>query len=205
MKKVLLVVITLALLGIALGPACANPWPDWSAAGSWPYVTVATTEQASPNDNIFDFLVNVDPGSLEPGWGIKAFVVYADDIIGTPFSQSETTYDAGNTAGWTGLNGGWEWGKLGPSDSAAFGWQTGSPSTYVMSGNSATFSANLGAEAINWDLTHFAVHVSDPNGNTFWAAGNGDNVVPEPASLALLGSGLVSLASWAGLKRRCRK
>ena len=203
MKKVWFVIIALALLGIAIGPACA--WPDWSAAGSWPYVTVTTTEQASPNDNIFDFLVNVDPGSLQPGWGIKAFVVYADDVTGDPFSQGSHDYDAGNTAGWTNLDGGWQPGKLGPSDSAAFGWQTGSPSTYVMSGDSATFSANLGAEAINWDLTHFAVHVSDPNGNTYWAAGNGDNVVPEPASLALLGSGLVSLASWAGLKRRRQK
>lgn len=204
MKKALaLAVLALGLLLCSIGPAAA--WPDWNAVGSWPFFTVTTTQDGGDPD-IFHYLVTVDPVSQQAGWAIKAFVPYPTDIATQPFSQGSKDYDAGNTANWDNLNGGWEIGKFDQSsdDNAAFGWQTGSPNTYLFSGSSATFNADLGAAASGWDQTHFAVHVVPPGGqDTFWAT-NGGPVIPEPSSLALICSGALSLGSWAWLTKRRR-
>ena len=57
----------------------------------------------------------------------------------------------------------------------------------------------------NANGSHFAIHIAPTNGNpTGFAADTGtNNEVPEPTSLLLLGSGLVTVA--AGLRKRYRK
>jgi len=200
-RPIALLVFMAVLLLAAVVPAAANPWPDLNAAGDWNFFTVTVTEQGT--SGIFDFVVSVDPSNQQPGWGIKAFVPYVDGITTQPYSQSSHGYNAGNTAGWTNMNGGWEIGKIPghSNDSAAFGWQTGS--NLLMSGETATFSANLGTDAVNWEK-FFVVHVQPPNGaQTFWASGSTTDSgrVPEPGSLALIGTSLLGLSTWLGIKK----
>ncbi len=208
--RLLFFLVLAALAATGMRPAAANPWPDINAASVWPYFTVTVSQDAG-DPNIFIYNVSVD--ASQTGWSIKAFVPYVSGFTGTPFPQGSDAYafNGGsflvNTAGWTGTNGGWEYGKLDPNanpmDNAAFGWQTGSPSTYLNAGSSATFYANLGSAASGWDQSVFVVHVVQPDGNTFWGK-LGSGVVPEPGSLVLASSGLVALVGWAGLKRRRR-
>jgi len=55
----------------------------------------------------------------------------------------------------------------------------------------------------NGNGAHFAIHIAPTNGNpTGFAADTGVTGTPEPASMLLLGSGLVTLA--AGLRKRFR-
>jgi hypothetical protein len=198
--KLLFALVSAGLLLLAMGPVAADPWPSWDASGYWPYYTVSISQDGS-DPNIWVYTVSVDPLSLQPGWAIKAFVPFASGISGYGVDQGWTGYDGGNTAGWTNLNGGWEWGKLDPNDrysNAAFGWQTGSG--YIYSGQTATFYANLGTAPTGWDLSRTSVHVVSPEGGTtFWATN-----VPEPSSLALLGVGIAAAASWTGLRKKRR-
>ncbi len=184
-------VLVLGLIAALAGVASANPWPDWGAVGGSFSVSVATTQTATG----YDYTVTVDPEDAFPGWGIKAFVVYYDDIdpANQP-AQGWSGYDGGNTAGFEGTNGGWELNKYpGPTDTtAAIGWQTGS--NYLMSGHSAVFHAIDLPTGFGSFSQHFAVHACPPDGgSTFWTDGSGrepPSETPEPGSLALLGLGL---------------
>lgn len=180
-------VLVLGIVVVCAGVASANPWPDWSAVGG----TFSFTAQPTQTATGWDYTVNVDPTNAFPGWGIKAFVVYVDDVTTQP--TDKYAYDGGNTAGFEGLNGGWEADKFpGPKGTtAAFGWQTGSNN--LMSGHSAVFHAvNLPSGFQNFSQ-HFVVHAVPPGGaNTFWTNGGTPPPppVPEPGTLALLALGL---------------
>ncbi len=193
MRRCVFAIVLVVGLGLALaGTASADPWPDWSATNN-PFSFTVTAVQTATG---YDYTVNVDPTNLYPGWGIKAFVVYFDNVT-TQLDQASTAYDGGNTAGWDNLNGGWEKDKYpGPAGTtAAIGWQTGSPTGYVFSGSSATFHAiDLPDGFENFSL-HYAVHVVPTEGDTYWSNG-GNSVVPEPGSLLLLGLGLGAVGAF---------
>jgi hypothetical protein len=198
------IVAAVALLLLALiGPVSASPdpWPNWNAAApnSFPF-TVAGPSMPFAGGST-SFAVSVDPGNVAPGWAIKAFVVYVDGLT-AQLPQHSTAYDAGNTAGWTLLNGGWEKNKYpGPvNTTAAFGWETGGPSEYLYSGSGAAFNAE---SLPRFDSIHYAVHAVNPGGTlTFWATEGGGppQFVPEPGSLLFLVSGMG--AALAAFRRR---
>lgn len=204
MRGFWMIVVGLAFVALLSAGASADPWPSWNATQPWPYFGVNVSEIGG----LTYYTLTVTPPAN--GWSFRAFVPYVGNLDGLADPPGSSGYGYAysgptllpNDAGWTSLNGGWEWGKLGSSpsshDDAAFGWMGGW--TDLNGGWTGTFCANLGAGASNWDQTHFSLHVRQPDGVcTFWA-GNGD-AVPEPTSMVLLGSGLALLLG-VGLRRR---
>ena len=191
----------LVLVGVVAlaGAASANPWPDWNAVtGTFP-VDITKTAVGTG----YDYAITVDPHGDDPGWAIKAFVVYVTNVT-TQEANGWKGYDIG-TSTWTDTNGGWEQDKYTTDPSAAFGWQTGGPAGYLFSGDSGIFHArNLPAGYLEWGKPHYAVHVVPPNGaQTFWseAVPPSGGRTPEPGSLLLLSTGL---ATAVGFIRRRR-
>ena len=76
--------------------------------------------------------------------------------------------------------------------------------SFTVSRNGGFSSASDLFEA-NSNGAHFAIHIAPTNGNpTGFAADGGQNIeTPEPASMLLLGSGLLGTA--AGIRKRFRK
>ena len=196
----------LLLLGLLAAAGTANAaWPNWNTITATFPCNVKVTQTSGG----WDYQVSVDPKNEYPGYGIKAFAVYASDLT-TEKSNGWKSYNGGNTMGW-GTDGGWERNKYpGPKKTtAAFGW-TGCYDLY--GGHSAVFHAvSLPSGFANWDQ-HFAVWVQPASkgystrcDNSFWAKaqeepGRPPEETPEPGSLALLtlGGGAV----FGAIKRR---
>lgn len=212
MKKLTL----LAVLGLAIALTAvtvnADPWPSLSASqGTLSFVSVTATEGPS---GVWSFDVCVDAsapigGDINVG-GIKALAVYLTNGNAGPDLGSW-----GQNPSFTGLttlptwdfNGGYEQNK------GAFGYMTGSPVNYVHKGDCTvvgTADFNGTGYNLNLSTTAFLVHLDwgyyreEIQGNTAWY-GPGTPPppeIPEPATMLLLGSGLLGAAGFSKIRRK---
>ena len=209
MKKLTL----LAILGLAPAltavTANADPWPSLNASqGTLSFVQVTATE-TSPSIWEFDVCVDASApiGGIINVGGIKALAVYVNNGDPGPDLGSwgqPSSFDGLTTLATWGFNGGYEIPK------GAFGYLTGSPDNYVHKGdctvvgtadfNGTGFNLNLGNTAylVHLDWGYFREEIQ---GNTAWY-GPGVPEIPEPATMLLLGSGLLGAAGFARIRRK---
>jgi len=200
-----LVLVAVALMLVAAAAAWGDPWPNYASAGTGYPVFVQSSYDAGTD--LWTYNVYVDPD-----YELMAFIVYPTGLTPTmPLTPAEgwTGYDAGNTAGWTNLNGAWEWD---PGDtSAAFGWTAAPGPSERLPGQGWTPTATFYAQDLpsgTYDL--FSVRVYDSLTGLAHYAQTGTvpppSFVPEPgtlaASLALLAPGGISLMRWRFRRRR---
>lgn len=197
-----LVLVAVALTFIVAAAAWADPWPNFdSAQTGYP---VFVTQSYDSGTDLWTFNV-----FLDPAYEMWSFIPYPTGLTPTdPLdpAQNWNGYAYSNTAGWTDLNGGWEWNKVNgePTDtSAAFGWKT-QPSDGIAGAGSVVPTATFVAQDLpSGTYNLFSVHLTGPDGNTFFARAP---IVPEPgtlaASLALLAPGGISLMRWRFRRRR---
>lgn len=202
-----LVLVVVALIFVAAASAWGDPWPNYSSAHTG-YPVFVTSSYDSGTD-LWTYNVYVDPN-----YDLMAFVVYPTNLTPTtPLTPVEgwTGYNYSNTAGWTTLNGGWEYTH--PSDtSAAFGWMAAPGPSERLQGQGYTPTATfVGQDLPSGTYDLFSVRVYDrATGVAYWAqSGPVPGIVPEPgtlaASLALLAPGGISLARWRLRVRRARR
>ena len=165
-----------------------------------PYATVTYVL----NGSLIDVTVNMSLGFLAFGEGTGNNGIFGFNIVGSTTGLAVTNMPVGFTA------------NLGGGQMDGFGnfdvtLSCCNPSNAVSSfsftvSRTGGFSAASDLFEASTSGAHFAVHVAPSNGNpTGFAADTGtpNDPIPEPASLLLLGSGLITLAS--GLRRRRRK
>jgi hypothetical protein len=197
--------ISLAMFAVvALGSAAAAnadqvvinvPNPGLSGTPG-PYATVTYVL----NGNVIDVTVQMEPGFEAFGQGNGNNGIFGFNIVGSTAGLSVTNLPAGFTAN---LGGGQMdgFGNFDVTLSCCNPANGVTSFSFTVSRTDGFASASDLFEA-STSGAHFAVHIAPTNGNPTGFAGDAgtSNEVPEPTSMLLLGSGLVTLA--AGLRRR---
>jgi hypothetical protein len=164
-----------------------------------PYATVTYVLNGS-NLNV---TVNMFPGLLAFGQGNGNDGIFGFNIVGSTTGLAVTGMPAGFTAN---LGGGQMdgFGNFDVTLSCCNPANAVSSFSFIVSRTGGFSSASDLFEASS-SGAHFAVHIAPTNGNPTGFAGDTATPtnVPEPASLLLLGSGLITVA--ARLRRRRRK
>ena len=160
-----------------------------------PYATVTYVL----NGGNIDVTVNMAPGFLAFGEGNGNNGIFGFNIVGSTAGLSVTGMPSGFTA------------NLGGGQMDGFGnfevtLSCCNPSNAVSSfsftvSRTGGFSSASDLFEANSNGSHFAVHIAPSNGNPTGFATDAN--VPEPTSMLLLGSGLVTLA--ATLRKRLKK
>ena len=204
-----LILVAMALMLVVAGAASGNPWPDYNSTNAG--YPVFVTSDYDANTDLWTYNVYVDPH-----YELMAFIVYPTGLTPTmPLTPAEgwTGYNSSNTAGWTNLNGGWEWDQRRTHTSAAFGWTSDGGPTQRIPGKGLTPTATFVAQDLppgTYDL--FSVRIYNTATGVAYYAQAGTTMpagfVPEPgtlvASLALLAPGGISLMRWRLRRRRQR-
>lgn len=185
-RLLLAAVLVLGLLLAISSIACANPWPNYSSSGAQTYpFSVSTTAVSGGYD--YDLTMSGSPADT-----LREFIVYYSGVsTASPPVEHSTGYDGGNTAGFTSLNGGWEYGNMGTPDSVALGWKIANGGEVAPAGNYQFRVRNLPTDFVG--TPHFVIHYgSAETGLTYYAQEDGrpPNETPEPGTIALLTLGL---------------
>ncbi len=211
MKKLTLLAILGLVLVLTAATVNADPWPSLNAsAGTLSFVSVTGTQGPA---NVWTFQVCVDAGAPIGGiinvGGIKALAVYLENGNQGPDLEAAvpgwgTTAGVTTIANWD-FNGGYERPK------GVFGTHTGSPVDYIHKGDCTNvLVADFNGTGCNLNpaTTKYLVHLDwgyyreEIDGNTAWYGPGRTPEIPEPATMLLLGSGLLSAAGFSKLRRK---
>ena len=161
-----------------------------------PYATVTYTL----NGNVIDVTVQMEPGFTAFGTGNGNNGIFGFNVVGSTAGLSVTNLPAGFTANLTGgqMDG---FGNFDVTLDCCNPQNAVTTFSFTVSRTGGFSSASDLFEA-NSTGAHFAVHVAPSDGSPTGFAGDSGtpSEVPEPTSMLLLGSGLVTLA--AGLRKR---
>lgn len=169
--------------------------PNSGLSGSpGPYATVTYVLNGS---NI-DVTVTMFPGFEAFGQGNGNNGIFGFNVVGSQTGLSVTNMPAGFTAN---LGGGQMdgFGNFDITLSCCNPADAVSSFSFTVS-RTGGFSAASDLFEANSNGAHFAIHIAPTNGNPTGFAADSGTEVPEPTSMLLLGSGLVTLA--AGLRKR---
>lgn len=161
-----------------------------------PYATVTYTL----NGSVIDVTVQLAPGFTAFGQGNGNNGIFGFNIVGSSAGLSVTNLPAGFSANLAG-------GQMDGFGNFDVTLDCCNPANGVTSfsftvSRTGGFSSASDLFEANSTGAHFAIHVAPTNGNPTGFAGDSGtpSEVPEPTSMLLLGSGLVTLA--AGLRKR---